>query len=47
MIDKKMAAVFSEIHENQRTTLHGPNLLVEFMNVTPRGTLSSHWTLAS
>jgi hypothetical protein len=46
MLDTKIVAVCSEIHENQRNTLHGQN--IEFMNVKSRGTsLSSDWTLAS
>jgi hypothetical protein len=45
MLDKKITAVSSEIHENQTNTLHGRN--IEFKNVKTRGTLSSHWTLTS
>jgi len=45
MLDKKITAACSEIHENQRNTLPGRN--IEFKNVKTRGTLSSNWTLAS
>jgi hypothetical protein len=45
MLDKKITAVCSEIHEKQINALHGQN--VEFMNVKPRGTLNSHWTFES